>query len=212
MENKPNNLEKLRHSCAHLLAAAVMELWPKTKRTIGPSIESGFYFDFDFGNVKISEVDFPKIEKKMHELVKSWKSFDKHELAENEAIKEYPENVFKYELIKEFSEAEKRSWVFTNPAITGSMSWRPYRRAQQKPKILQTLSVAGAYWHGDEKNKMLTRIYGTAFPTQKELDDYVNNLAEIKKRDHRRIAKDLDLYTISDLVGSGLPLWTPKGP
>ena len=109
---KNNNLENLRHSTAHLLAAAVMDLWPKTKRTIGPAIENGFYFDFDFGDIKVTDADFPKIEKKMHELVKDWKSFEKHELTYQEAIKEYPGNEFKHELIEEFSGEGKKKLSF----------------------------------------------------------------------------------------------------
>jgi threonyl-tRNA synthetase len=205
-------LEHLRHSTAHLLAAAVMELWPKTKRTIGPSIENGFYFDFDFGEVKVSEADFPQIEKKMHELVKDWKGFEKHELTEAESLKEYPRNEFKHELIKEFTEGGKKKVTFYKSGNYWDLCLGGHIEEPDKNiKYFKLLSVAGAYWHGDEKNKMLTRIYGTVFPTQKELDEYINLQEEAKKRDHRKLGRDLDLFTFSDYVGSGMPLYTPKG-
>lgn len=205
-----SNLEKLRHSCAHLLAAAIMELWPKTKRTIGPAIENGFYFDFDFGDVKISEADFPKIEDKMHEIVKTWKSFDKEELSEKEALLEYPGNEFKGELIKEFSKEGKLSFYksgnYHDLCLGGHID-----KPSEKLKYFKLLSIAGAYWHGDEKNKMLTRIYATAFPSQVELDTYLNKLEEAKKRDHRKIGKEMGLFVLTNEVGPGLVLWAPKG-
>lgn len=208
MEN--TELEKLRHSCAHLLAAVVMDLWPKTKRTIGPAIENGFYFDFDFGNIKVSEADFPKIEQKMHEIVKDWKSFEREELSEKEALLEYPGNEFKAELIKEFSKDGKltfyKSGNYHDLCLGGHID-----HPDKNLKYFKLLSIAGAYWHGDEKNKMLTRIYATAFPSQKELDEYLAKLEDAKKRDHRKLGKELDLFTFSDLVGAGLPLYTPRG-
>jgi len=205
-------LDKLRHSCAHLLAAAVMEIWPKTKRTIGPSIENGFYFDFDFGEIKISEDDFPKIEKKMRDLVKNWSSFEKHELTAEAAKKEYPGNEFKHELIEEFGEGGKEKLTFYKSGGYWDLCLGGHvDKPNEQIKYFKLLSVAGAYWRGSEKNKMLTRIYGTVFPTQKELDDYLTRQEEAKKRDHRKLGKELDLFTFSDLVGAGLPLYTPKG-
>ena len=211
-EKDINKLENLRHSTAHLLAAAVMELWPNTKRAIGPSIENGFYFDFDFGDVKITEEDFPKIEAKMREILPSWKSFEKHELDANEARNEYPDNPYKHEMIDEFSEKGKKKVSFYKSGdywdlCRGGHIEHPDKKLQN----FKLLSVAGAYWRGGEKNKMLTRIYGTVFPTQKELDEYLNNLKLEKERDHRKIGKDLDLFVFSDLVGAGLPLFTEKG-
>ena len=207
-----NKLEQLRHSCAHLLAAAVMELWPKAKRTIGPAIENGFYFDFDFGNIKISEADFPKIEAKMHEIVKDWKSFEKHELTEAEAKKEYPGNEFKHELIEEFSESGKKKITFYKSGNYWDLCLGGHINSPDKNlKYFKLLSVAGAYWHGDEKNKMLTRIYGTAFPSQEELDSYLNRIEEAKKRDHRKLGKEMGLFVLSNEVGPGLVLWAPKG-
>src|SRR3972149_4676278 len=207
-----NNLEYLRHSTSHLLAAAVMEIWPKAKRTIGPSIEYGFYFDFDFGETKISEDDFPKIEAKMHELVKDWKNFEKHELTESEAKKEYPDNEFKHELIEEFSEGGKKKISFYKSGNYWDLCLGGHIDDPSKNiKHFKLLSIAGAYWRGSEKNKMLTRIYGTVFSTQKELDDYLTILEEAKKRDHRKLGKDLEIFTFADEIGPGLPLWLPKG-
>jgi len=206
-----NNLEKLRHSCAHLLAAAIMELWPKTKRTIGPAIENGFYFDFDFGDVKVSEDDFPKIEQKMHELAKTWKFFERHELSASEAKKQYPGNKYKHELIDEISKADKVITFFKSGNYWDLCEGGHVENPGKVLKYFKLLSIAGAYWRGNEKNKMLTRIYGTCFSTKEELDKYLWQVEEAKKRDHRKLGKELDLFTFSDLVGSGLPLYTPKG-
>lgn len=204
-------LEYLRHSAAHLLAAAVMELWPKTKRTIGPAIENGFYYDFDFGDEKVSEDDFPKIEAKMKELVKTWKSFEKKEVTKKEALEFYADNEYKKELIEEFA-SEGQSLTFYQ-----SGNYSDLCRGGHCPhpnndlKHFKLLSIAGAYWRGSEKNKMLTRIYGTCFPKALELEAHLNLLEEAKKRDHRKLGADLGLFTFSDLVGRGLPLWTAKG-
>ncbi len=211
MKNKDENLNNLRHSCAHLLAAAVMELWPETKRAIGPAIENGFYFDFDFSK-PITEEDFPKIEEKMKQLLSTWLGFERHELTGEEAKKEYPDNPYKHELIAEFSENGKKKVSFYKSGdywdlCAGGHSENPSKDIG----AFKLLSVAGAYWRGSEKNKMLTRIYGTCFPTQQELDNYLNMLEEAKKRDHRKLGVELDLFTFSDLVGKGLPLFTPKG-
>ncbi len=205
-------LENLRHSTAHLLAAAVMELWPSTKRAIGPSIENGFYFDFDFGQIKITESDFPKIEAKMHAILPSWEKFERHELTAEAAKKEYPNNPYKHEMIEEFSEGGKKKISF----YKSDDYWDLCRgghvdKPSKELKHFKLLSVAGAYWRGDEKNKMLTRIYGTVFPTEKELEDYLSAQEEAKKRDHRKLGKELDLFTFSDMVGSGMPLYSPKG-
>ncbi len=206
-----NDLEHLRHSCAHLLAAAVMELWPGTKRTIGPAIENGFYYDFDFDKIKISEADLPKIEAKMHELAPSWKKFEKITVDQQEAEKEYADNPYKLELIGEFSAKGESLTLYKSgnyvDLCRGGHSLHP----DQQLKHFKLLSVAGAYWRGSEKNKMLTRIYGTCFPSQKELDEYVNQLAEAKKHDHRKLGKELELFLISEEVGQGLVLWLPKG-
>ncbi|KKQ51080.1 threonine--tRNA ligase [Candidatus Woesebacteria bacterium RIFCSPHIGHO2_01_FULL_39_17] len=204
------NLDNLRHSTSHLLAAALLEIYPDSKPTLGPPIEDGFYYDFD--NLKISEEDLPKIEEKMREILPSWKNFERHELKADDAKKEYPKNPYKHEMIEEFSEKGKKKVSFYKSGdywdlCRGGHVEHPDKELQH----FKLLSIAGAYWRGSEKNPMLTRIYGTVFPTQKELDEYLKNLELEKERDHRKIGKELDLFVFSDLVGAGLPLFTEKG-
>jgi threonyl-tRNA synthetase len=193
------------------MAAAILELWPNTKPTLGPAIENGFYYDFDFDGVKISEADFPKIEEKMHDLVKSWKGFEKHEVTKDEALKEFKNNEYKKELIEEHSKDSGKLTIYQSGSFRDLCRGGHVENPSGNLKYFKLLSVAGAYWRGSEKNKMLTRIYGTVFPTQKELDDYLNLQEEARKRDHRKLGKELDLFTFSELVGAGLPLYTPKG-
>ncbi len=205
------DLNKIRHSCAHLLAAAVKQLYPGAQNAIGPAIESGFYQDFDMGDHKISEEDLEKIEKKMREILKGWNKFEVKEVSPEQAKKDFADNPYKLELIEEFAK-EGKTLTENNPGnfldlCKGGHSENPQKDLQ----YFKLLSTAGAYWRGNEKNKMLTRIYGTVFPTQKELDEYLNQLEEAKKRDHRKLGKELDLFTFSELVGKGLPLFTPKG-
>ncbi|MCL4200812.1 threonine--tRNA ligase [Patescibacteria group bacterium] len=211
MQNNNDHLMNLRHSCAHLLAAAVMELWPHAKRTIGPAIEDGFYYDFDFGDTKISEDDFPKIEEKMKVLVKDWKEFRRKEVTKEEALSHNQGNEYKKELIEEFSADGKHLTIYTSGNYTDLCRGGHCPHPNNDLKHFKLLSVAGAYWRGSEKNKMLTRIYGTCFPTKKALDDFLVQQEEAKKRDHRKLGAELDLFTFSELVGKGLPLWTPKG-
>ncbi len=206
-----SNLDNLRHSAAHLLAAAVMELYPHAKRTIGPSIENGFYFDFDFGDTKVTEEDFPKIEEKMREILPSWKEFTGREVSKEQALEEYKDNEYKKELIEEFAGEGQKLTFYDSGDYTDLCRGGHVEDPVNELKHFKLLSVAGAYWRGDEKNKMLTRIYGTVFPSQEELDKYITMLEEVKKRDHKVLGPQFDLFTFSDLVGSGLPLWTPKG-
>jgi threonyl-tRNA synthetase len=206
-----DQLEHLRHSCAHLLAAAVMRLWPHTKRTIGPSIENGFYFDFDFGETKISEADFPAIEAAMRDMLPTWKKFERHELNAEEAKREYPGNAYKHELIDEFTRDGQKVSFYKSGDYWDLCRGGHVERPDEALEHFKLLSVAGAYWRGSEKNPMLTRIYGTCFPTREELDAYLTMLEEAGKRDHKRLGPELDLFTFSDLVGAGLPLWTPRG-
>ena len=206
-----DNIENIRHSLAHLLAASVKTLWPKAKNAIGPSIENGFYQDFDMGLIKLSEADFGKIEEKMREILKTWQAFEVKEVSVAQAKKDFKNNPYKLELIKEFAKQGK-TITENDPGnfldlCKGGHSHNP----QKEMRHFKLLSIAGAYWLGDEKNKMLTRVYGTAFSSQKELDEYLNNLEEVKKRDHRILGEKLDLFTISEHVGKGLPLFTPNG-
>ncbi|MDP3994476.1 MAG: threonine--tRNA ligase, partial [bacterium] len=211
MSSKDNNLDNLRHSCAHLLAAAVIDLWPDVKRTIGPAIENGFYFDFDFGDTKISDADLPAIEKKMHEIAKEWKNFEKYELSQKEAVKEYPNNEYKHELIEEFSEGGKKKLTFYKSGNYWDLCLGGHVDHPDKNlKHFKLLSIAGAYWRGSEKNKMLTRIYGTCFPTQKELDEYLIQIEEAEKRNHKKLGKELGLFMFHE-TAPGMAYWLPKG-
>ncbi|MEI6327313.1 MAG: threonine--tRNA ligase [Candidatus Roizmanbacteria bacterium] len=207
-----NQLSNIRHSAAHLLAAAVMQIWPGTKRTIGPSISDGFYFDFDFPEgVKISESDFPRIDQKMREIVKSWKSFVREEVSREEALKRYEGNEYKAELINEFADRGEKLSFYRSGEYEDLCEGGHVEHPDKELKYFKLMSVAGAYWRGSEKNKMLTRIYGTAFATKEELDAHLHMLEEAKKRDHRKLGAELDLFTFSEYVGSGLPLYTPRG-
>lgn len=203
------NLSELRHSTAHLLAAAIMELYPEAKRTIGPSIENGFYYDFD--NLKISETDFPKIEKVMRKLATTWKEFVKNELSVEAVKEEFKDNEYKIELIDEHSSAGEILTVYQSGAFRDLCRGGHVEHPNQDLKFFKLLSVAGAYWRGSEKNKMLTRIYGTAFFTQADLDAYILQQAEAKKRDHRKLGKELELFLLSPSVGAGFPLYMPNG-
>ena len=205
-----NYLNQLRHSCAHLTAAAFLELYPKTKLTIGPAIENGYYYDFDLAE-PISEEDFPKIEQKMHEVLKTWGGFSHREVTEQEAKEFYKDNPYKQELIDEIAKRGEKITLYKIGEFEDLCRGGHSENPKKDIGAFKLLSIAGAYWRGDEKNKMLTRIYGTAFPTKKELDDYLHLLEEAKKRDHKKLGKELDLFVFSETVGKGLPLWTPKG-
>ena len=203
-----DSLDNLRHSTAHLLAAAVIKLFPKAQPTIGPVIENGFYYDFD--NLTISNEDLPKIEEEMKRLVKTWKTFEKIEVSASEAKKIFKDNPYKLELVRELEDKGEKITLYESGKFLDLCRGGHIDDAK-KIKYFKLLNLAGAYWRGSEKNKMLTRIYGTAFPTQEELDNYISLQEEAKKRNHRKLGKELDLFTFSDLVGAGLPLYTPKG-
>lgn len=203
-------LNNLRHSTAHLLAAAVANLYPETKPTIGPVIENGFYYDFDLPK-PISEEDLPKIEEKMRQIVKSWQSIEKKEVTVEEAKKIFSDNPYKIELINELKDQEQVITTYTAGDFEDLCRGGHTENPSEEIKSFKLLSIAGAYWKGSEKNKMLTRIYGTCFPTQKELDGYLSMLAEAKKRDHRKIGEQLEIFATSDAIGPGLILWLPKG-
>ncbi|MBI2148804.1 threonine--tRNA ligase [Candidatus Woesearchaeota archaeon] len=203
------NLENLRHSAAHLLAAAVLKLWPNTKRTIGPTIEEGFYYDFEFTH-PISESDLPKIEEEMKKIIPSWKKFEHYEVTKEQAIKEFKNNKYKIELIEEFSKEEKKLTFYKSGDYIDLCRGGHVENPSKELKNFKLLKLAGAYWRGNEKNKMLTRIYGTAFPTKEELENYLKMLEEAKKRDHRKIGKELDLFSFHD-EAPGMPFLHAKG-
>lgn len=213
-KQNPEQISNIRHTLAHLLASAVLELYPGTKNTIGPAIDDGFYYDFEFpSDVKISDKDLPALEKKMKENLKSWTKFTHKEVTEKEAKEHFKDNPYKLELIKEIKEKGGKITLYTCGNFTdlcrGGHAENPAKEIPQDSfKLSRT---AGAYWRGSEKNKMLTRIYGLAFGSKLELDDYETMKVEAEKRDHKKLGKELDLFTFSELVGSGLPLWTPKG-
>jgi threonyl-tRNA synthetase len=211
---KISHIEKLRHSLAHLLAAAVLELWPTTKNTIGPAIENGFYYDFEFPEgVTVSEKDFNKIEQKMRELLKTWEKFEHKEVSVEEAGEHFKDNPYKLELINDIVAKGEKITLYTSGNFTdlcrGGHVEHPKKDIASNAFKLDR--VAGAYWKGDEKNKMLTRVYGLAFETKEELEAYETQREEAAKRDHKKIGKEMNLFVFSPLVGPGLPLWTPKG-
>ncbi len=211
MKNQNEHLNQLRHSCAHLLAAAVAEIYPNAKPTIGPAIDNGFYYDFDFGDVKVNDDHLQEIEAKMREILSSWKKFERDEVSVEEAKKRVKGNQYKLELIEEFADEGKKISFYKSGNFADLCRGGHVENPSKEIGAFKLLSVAGAYWRGSEKNKMLTRIYGTAFPSQKELDEYLDMVEEAKKRDHKKLGKELDLYFIDDEVGQGLPIWTPKG-
>lgn len=206
-----SHLQELRHSCAHLLAAAIVELYPHAKRTIGPAIDTGFYYDFDFGTEALSENDLPRIEQKMRSILKHWMKFERFEVSVDEAKKEFADNSYKLELIDEFSEEGKMLTIYQSGQFRDLCRGGHSESPSKELVHFKLLKVAGAYWRGDENNQMLTRIYGTCFLTKEELDHYLWQQEEAKKRDHRKIGRELDLFSFSDLVGSGMPLYSPKG-
>ncbi|MBI4158016.1 MAG: threonine--tRNA ligase [Candidatus Yanofskybacteria bacterium] len=206
-----NSLDNLRHSLAHLLGAAVLKLYPGSKLAIGPSIETGFYYDIDV-NGKLSDDDLPKIEKRMREILKTWDKFEGREVDADEARRLFKGNPYKEELIKEIENKDENITLYTSGDFVDLCRGGHVASAKDiNPEAFKLSHVAGAYWRGNEKNPQLTRIYGLAFATKKELNDHLTMLEEAKKRDHKKLGMELDLFTFSDLVGGGLPLFTPKG-
>ena len=198
------------HSSAHILAQTILYFYPNAKLTIGPAIENGFYYDVDFGDQTISENDFKKIEDKMLEFARQKFEFEMRSVSKADALKYYKEqnNIFKVELIENLEDGDITFCDhsdFTDLCLGGHIPNTGIIKA------IKIMSVAGAYWRGDEKNKQLTRVYGISFPKQKELKEYLEILEEAKKRDHRKLGKELELFTFSKKVGQGLPLWLPKG-
>lgn len=208
------SLEEKRHTLAHLLAAAVLERYPHAKATIGPAVENGFYYDFDFsGGTAPGEADLAALEGSMREMLSSWKEMSGTEVSGKDAKDRYTDNPYKLELIGEIEAKGEPITLYTADSFTdlcrGGHSENPSKDIKADAFALDR--IAGAYWRGDEKNAMLTRIYGLAFDTKAELDAYRAQQEEAKKRDHKKLGKELDLFTFSETVGKGLPLWTPKG-
>lgn len=198
------------HTSAHLLASAVLELYPNAKFGIGPAIENGFYYDIDFGEQVLSSEDFPKIEAKMAEIAKKGIPLVRKEVSKADALKwfEVKGETYKVELINDL---EDGTITFYESGNFIDLCRGPHLVDFSPIKAIKVLSLAGAYWRGDEKRKQLTRLYAITFPKKKELDEYLALLEEAKKRDHRKLGKELELFTFSQNVGQGLPLWLPKG-
>src|ERR1035437_8631264 len=211
---KEDKLSNMRHTLAHLLAASVGEIYKfdKIKLTLGPAIENGFYYDIDFGEEKITDADLKKIEGVMKKKLPKWTDWEHKELSKDEAL-EFFKNEYKAELINEIAERGEKITIYTCGGFTdlcrGGHLTHPAKEID--PQAFKLDRVAGAYWRGDEKNKMLTRIYGLAFETKDELEAYIKQREEAEKRDHKKLGKELDLFTISNLVGKGLPMLLPKG-
>jgi threonyl-tRNA synthetase len=225
MDKKEEKLSKLRHTLAHLLAAAVGEIYKfdKVKLTLGPAIENGFYYDIDFGEEKIADTDLKKIEDRMRKILLKWTEWEHKEISKDEALNFFKNNEYKIELINEIdkrgsadakalADREKITTYtcggFTDLCRGGHLE---HPASEIAPESFKLDRVAGAYWRGDEKNKMLTRIYGLAFETKTELDAYLLQREEAEKRDHKKLGKELGLFVFSPLVGAGFPLFLPKG-
>lgn len=194
------------------MAAAVLELYPDAKPTLGPAVENGFYYDYEFSS-PVTDRDLAQIEKRMKKLLPKWKEFEHEEVDEKEALARYADNPYKQELIKEITSRGEKITLYTCGGFTdlcrGGHVEHPAKDID--PDGFKLSHIAGAYWRGDEKNKMLTRIYGFAFASKEKLDEYIVMQEEAKKRDHRKLGKELNLFTFSDYIGSGLPLYTPRG-
>ena len=223
----------MRHSLAHIMADAVQRLWPEAKFGVGPVVENGFYYDIDLGETKISEDDFKKIEKEMRSIIKADSDFVKTVSSVDKAIDWAVKNnqPYKQELLNDLKRAGttiakdldanelglpsdtskvKEVSFYTNDSFT-DLCRGPHVERTGKVGAFKLMRVAGAYWRGKENNPQMQRLYGVAFETNDELDAYLHMLEEAKRRDHRKLGKDLDLFVFSDLVGSGLPMFTPKG-
>ena len=209
---KQNKLEKIRHSLAHLLAAAVLEKYPEAKPTIGPAIDNGFYYDFDFGKNIPSEKDLKDIQKSMKKLLNKWDKVESKEVSADEAREMFKDNPYKLELIDEIVESGEPVTIYTWGDFTDLCKGGHADSAKEmSPDAFEITKLAGVYWRGDEKKPQLTRIYGIAFEDKEGFEKYKKMLMEAEKRDHRKIGKEMGLFTFSELVGSGLPLFTPKG-
>ncbi len=212
-----NNINKMRHTLSHVLAAAVRELYPTTTFGVGPSIDNGFYYDIDFGDAKVSDADLAKIEKKMRGIIAQGCKMVRREESRENALAWAKENNQKYkvELINDLPEDEQISFYdMVTPdgkVLFADLCKGPHVELMKEIGAFKLIRVAGAYWRGDEKREMLTRIYGVAFETEEELNAYLKQQEEAKARDHRKLGKEMDLFCFSDLVGAGLPLFTPRG-
>ncbi len=211
-KHTPEDLAPMRHTLSHLMAAAILEVRPDAQPTLGPAVDNGFYYDFDFPT-PITDADLTDIQKRMKKMLSSWKEFSHEEVSKEEALKRFAGNPYKEELINEIIERGEKLTLYTCGGFTDLCRGGHVEHPSEdiNPDGFELSHLAGAYWRGDEKNKMLTRVYGLAFTSREDLDAYKTQIEEAKKRDHKKLGKELDIFIFSDLVGSGLPLWTPKG-
>ena len=203
-------LSKMNHSCAHLLAQAVKHLYPKALFWVGPVIEDGFYYDIDLGDEVITEADLPKLEHEMKKISKDGKRIVRHEISKEEALEMFKNDPYKIDLINRMDENETIISCYTQGDFT-DLCRGPHVDTVKELKYFKLLKVSGAYWKGDSKNKMLQRIYGVCFKTEEDLNKQLEELEDRKNRDHRKIGKELDIFMTDDLVGRGLPMFLPNG-
>jgi threonyl-tRNA synthetase len=209
---KKEEIAHLRHSLAHLLAAAVLKLYPNAQITLGPAIDDGFYYDIDFGEEKIGDSELKGIQKEMRKMIGSWDKFEEQEISVKDAHELFKGNKYKLELIDEIAKKGEQITLYKSGDFVDLCKGGHVESMKSiDPKAFKLDRVAGAYWRGDEKREMLTRIYGLAFHTPEELDEYLKMREMAKERDHRKIGKEMGLFTFSELVGAGLPMFTPKG-
>ncbi len=210
MSNEEQKLWALRHTAEHVLHAAMQNLYPKLKKAMGPATKEGFYHDSDVAE-KISEADFPKIEKEMQRLIDADLPMTQEYISPKEAREIFKNNPYKMEWVDAIEKRGEKVSLYKMGGEDLDLCSGPHVKSTGEIKAFKLLSVAGAYWHGDEKNKMLTRVYGTAFSSKEELDHYLWQIEEAKKRDHRKLGKELGLFILPEEVGPGLLIWTPKG-
>ncbi len=233
-EKEDNHLQAMRHSLAHVLATAITKLWPEVKLGIGPAVENGFYYDIDLGEKKLSDEDFKAITDEMRKVINTNQPFEQYDLSIEEAIKWAQDNkqIYKTELLNDLKragttvakdlDAEELGTITDGTSAVDAVSFYkngdfvdlcrgPHVESTGKVGAFKLMRISGAYWRGNEKNAQMQRIYGVAFETKEQLNKHLEMLEEAKKRDHRKLGQELDLFTISELVGSGLPLFTPRG-
>jgi threonyl-tRNA synthetase len=214
-KEKATQIEKIRHSICHLMSMAIEKMYPDIKVGLGmgPYIENGFYQDYDLRGQSINEEMFPKLEKHIKKMIAQNIKFEHRKVSIKEGLEIYKDDEYKCEIINDLAEQGEKEVHFYKSDWFDNVCAGPHVESTKEinPDAFKIMSTAGAYWKGDEKNKMLTRIYGVAFETKEELDDYLKKQEEAKNRDHRLLNKDLDLYHVDQMVGQGLPLWQPKG-
>ena len=203
-------LNKLNHSCAHMMAQAIKHLWPEAKFWVGPVVETGFYYDVDLGDKVITDDDIEAISKEMKKIAKDGKRIVRNEISKDEALKLFKEDPYKIDLIERMDDNEQVISTYTQGDFT-DLCRGPHVDSVKECKNFKLIKFSGAYWKGDVNNKVLQRIYGVCFPTEEELNSYLQELEDAKNRDHRKLGKDLKIFMTSDLVGKGLPMYLPNG-